>query len=113
MELWAGVVMAAGKGARMRSRISKVLHKMCGRELVFYPVEALRQAGIERIVVVVSRENEREVKTSPGRHRRVRSTGPTQRHGSTLCYRRLDCSKGRQSRYWPSEGIRLSYVPPH
>lgn len=62
MELWAGVVMAAGKGARMRSRISKVLHKMCGRELVFYPVEALRQAGIERIVVVVSRENEREVK---------------------------------------------------
>ena len=62
MELWAGVVLAAGKGVRMKSGIPKVLHKMCGRELVFYPVEALRQAGVARIVVVVSPENELEVK---------------------------------------------------
>ena len=54
MEGWAGVVMAAGLGTRMKSKLPKVLHKVCGQELVTYPVEALRRAGVGRIVVVVS-----------------------------------------------------------
>ena len=62
MENWVGVIMAAGKGTRMKSRVPKVLHKLCGRELLSYPVEALRSAGIDRIVVVVSPENEAGVK---------------------------------------------------
>ena len=54
MEAWAGVVLAAGKGVRMKSKIPKILHKLCGQELLVYPVEALRNSGISRIVVVVS-----------------------------------------------------------
>ena len=54
MEQWAGVVMAAGRGTRMKSKVPKILHRVCGRELVIYPVEALRSAGVRRIVVVVS-----------------------------------------------------------
>ena len=58
MVLWAGVVLAAGKGIRMKSKVPKVLHKLCGQELIVYPVEALRNSGIKRIVVVVSPEIE-------------------------------------------------------
>ena len=53
----AGVVMAAGEGKRMRSRTAKPLHRVCGKEMVRYPVELLRKAGAERVVVVVSPEN--------------------------------------------------------
>ncbi|MBM3943263.1 MAG: UDP-N-acetylglucosamine diphosphorylase/glucosamine-1-phosphate N-acetyltransferase [SAR202 cluster bacterium] len=54
---WAGVVMAAGQGVRMKSRIPKVLHKLCGKELARYPVELLQSLGISKIVVVVSPHN--------------------------------------------------------
>ena len=54
MEGWAGVVLAAGRGSRMRSRLPKVLHRLCGRELLSYPVAHLRQAGLARVVVVLS-----------------------------------------------------------
>ncbi len=47
------LIMAAGRGTRMRSRLPKVLHPVCGRPLVLWPVEAAREAGAERIVVVL------------------------------------------------------------
>jgi bifunctional UDP-N-acetylglucosamine pyrophosphorylase/glucosamine-1-phosphate N-acetyltransferase len=61
-EIWAGVVMAAGRGTRMKSKVPKVLHKVCGQELIIYPVEALRRAGVSRIVVVFSPETEDSIK---------------------------------------------------
>ena len=57
MEQWAGVVLAAGDGVRMKSRLPKVLHRVCGKELIRYPVDLLRQLGIRRFVVVVSPAN--------------------------------------------------------
>lgn len=56
MELWAGVVMAAGMGTRMKSKVPKIFHKVCGQEILVYPVEALRKSGVDRIVIVVSPE---------------------------------------------------------
>ena len=47
------LIMAAGRGTRMRSRLPKVLHPLCGRPLLLWPVEAAREAGAERIVVVL------------------------------------------------------------
>jgi bifunctional UDP-N-acetylglucosamine pyrophosphorylase / glucosamine-1-phosphate N-acetyltransferase len=38
----------------MRSQLPKVLHPLCGRPLVLWPVEAAREAGAERIVVILS-----------------------------------------------------------
>ena len=57
MEQWAGVVLAAGDGVRMKSRLPKVLHRVCGKELIRYPVDLLGQLGIRRVVVVVSPTN--------------------------------------------------------
>jgi bifunctional UDP-N-acetylglucosamine pyrophosphorylase/glucosamine-1-phosphate N-acetyltransferase len=46
--------MAAGRGTRMKSALPKVLHPVCGRAMIAWPVIAARQAGIERIAVIVS-----------------------------------------------------------
>ncbi|MFM7692981.1 MAG: bifunctional UDP-N-acetylglucosamine diphosphorylase/glucosamine-1-phosphate N-acetyltransferase GlmU [Actinomycetota bacterium] len=49
----ACIVMAGGKGTRMRSATPKVLHPIWGRPLVGWVLHAVRAAGAERIVVVV------------------------------------------------------------
>jgi bifunctional UDP-N-acetylglucosamine pyrophosphorylase/glucosamine-1-phosphate N-acetyltransferase len=46
------VILAAGKGSRMRSALPKVLHPLCDRPLVHWPIHAARDAGAGRIVVV-------------------------------------------------------------
>jgi bifunctional UDP-N-acetylglucosamine pyrophosphorylase / glucosamine-1-phosphate N-acetyltransferase len=48
------LIMAAGRGTRMRSSTAKVLHTLCGRPLLLWPIEAAREAGAEGIVVVLS-----------------------------------------------------------
>lgn len=47
------IVLAAGKGTRMKSDLPKVLCQADGRPLVRYVIEALRRAGVGRIVAVV------------------------------------------------------------
>ena len=46
------VIIAAGQGTRMRSATPKVLHDLCGRPLIAWPVIAAQEAGAARIVVV-------------------------------------------------------------
>src|SRR3954468_21398373 len=46
------VILAAGEGTRMRSALPKVLHPLCGRPLIAWPVAAAEDAGAARIVVV-------------------------------------------------------------
>ncbi len=48
-----GIVLAAGKGTRMKSDLPKVLFPVAGRPMIEYVLDALRAAEIERIVVVV------------------------------------------------------------
>ncbi|MCW3003829.1 MAG: glmU [Conexibacter sp.] len=51
---FSAVVMAAGQGTRMRSALPKVLHELCGRPMVAWPVLAASAAGAEQVVVVSS-----------------------------------------------------------
>ncbi|HEU0318693.1 MAG TPA: bifunctional UDP-N-acetylglucosamine diphosphorylase/glucosamine-1-phosphate N-acetyltransferase GlmU, partial [Solirubrobacteraceae bacterium] len=46
------VILAAGQGTRMRSALPKVLHPLCGRPLVLWPVAAAWAAGAGTVVVV-------------------------------------------------------------
>jgi bifunctional UDP-N-acetylglucosamine pyrophosphorylase/glucosamine-1-phosphate N-acetyltransferase len=48
------LVLAAGQGTRMRSATPKVLHELCGRPMVLWPVLAALEAGAGRVVVVDS-----------------------------------------------------------
>ena len=47
------VILAAGQGTRMHSRRPKVLHELCGRPMVLWPVRAALEAGAAETVVVV------------------------------------------------------------
>jgi bifunctional UDP-N-acetylglucosamine pyrophosphorylase/glucosamine-1-phosphate N-acetyltransferase len=47
------IVLAAGQGTRMKSTTPKVLHTICGRPLLHYPVRAALDAGCAEVVVVV------------------------------------------------------------
>jgi bifunctional UDP-N-acetylglucosamine pyrophosphorylase/glucosamine-1-phosphate N-acetyltransferase len=54
----AAVVMAAGLGTRMRSKVPKHLHPLLGKRVVDWVLDAAREAGVERLVVVVAPGNE-------------------------------------------------------
>ena len=46
--------MAAGQGTRMHSAVPKVLHEVCGRPMIAWPILAAREAGAGRVCVIVS-----------------------------------------------------------
>ncbi len=50
------VILAAGKGTRMKSDLAKVLHPFLGQPLVSHPVRAALEAGAGRIVVVTGHQ---------------------------------------------------------
>ena len=59
----AVVVLAAGKGTRMKSTRAKVLHPVAGRPMIEYPVELARSLGADRIVCVLGHQ-EAEVRAA-------------------------------------------------
>jgi len=52
----AVLVLAAGKGTRMKSRRTKVLHEICGKPMLAYPLAAAAQLGADKLVVVIGRD---------------------------------------------------------
>jgi len=47
------VILAAGKSTRMKSETPKVLHPVCGRLMIEYVMDAARDAGVEKLIVIV------------------------------------------------------------
>ncbi len=47
------IVLAAGKGVRMRSDLPKVVHQLNGKPLVSYVVDNLKEAGVDDVIVIV------------------------------------------------------------
>lgn len=62
MEKYAGVILGAGKGTRMNegqaSPIPKVMFEMAGQPVIRHSVDCIKNAGIEKIVVVVGYKKE-------------------------------------------------------
>ncbi len=56
MENVAAVVLAAGKGTRMKSSVVKVLHPAAGRPMISWPVDAARATGAAPVVLVVGHQ---------------------------------------------------------
>ena len=56
MENVAAVILAAGKGTRMKSGLVKVLHPAAGRPMIAWPVDAARAAGARPVVLVVGHQ---------------------------------------------------------
>jgi bifunctional UDP-N-acetylglucosamine pyrophosphorylase/glucosamine-1-phosphate N-acetyltransferase len=63
------ILLAAGKGKRMGSDLPKVLLPVCGRPMLRFVVDAVREAGVEQMVVVVGHRAElvrEELSGEPG-----------------------------------------------
>jgi bifunctional UDP-N-acetylglucosamine pyrophosphorylase/glucosamine-1-phosphate N-acetyltransferase len=52
LDSWVAVILAAGRGKRMRSSLPKLLHPLCGRPVVRYVAEATLATGLRPIIVV-------------------------------------------------------------
>ncbi len=53
MKKMTAIILAAGKGTRMKSDVPKVLHKILGKSAICYILDSLKGAGIKDIVTVV------------------------------------------------------------
>lgn len=47
------VVLAAGQGTRMKSKLYKVLHKVCGKAMVEHVIDQVEITGVDKIVTIV------------------------------------------------------------
>jgi len=54
----AGIILAAGKGTRMKSELPKALHAICGAPMADLVGRAMRGAGVSRPIVVVGHEGD-------------------------------------------------------
>ncbi len=52
------IILAAGAGTRMKSKLPKVLHKVCGQTLVDHVVDAVEEIGCNHIVAVTGHGRE-------------------------------------------------------
>jgi bifunctional UDP-N-acetylglucosamine pyrophosphorylase / glucosamine-1-phosphate N-acetyltransferase len=52
------VLLAAGQGTRMKSRLSKVLHPVCGKPMLAYALAVASSASTEKPLVVVGKDGQ-------------------------------------------------------
>lgn len=62
----SALILAAGKGTRMKSEKAKVLHEILGRPMLFWPVEAAREAGAKDIVIVTGHQSDQVISLLEG-----------------------------------------------
>ena len=56
--MFTSIILAAGMGTRMKSDMPKVVHKVCGKELVKWVIDASREAGADTVVAVIGHKAE-------------------------------------------------------
>ncbi len=50
----AAIILAAGKGTRMKSRLPKVMHRIAGRTLIGHVLDRLAPLALERVAAVIA-----------------------------------------------------------
>lgn len=58
-KVFCAVILAAGKGTRMKSDLAKVLHVLDNKPLLHYCLQSAHRAGAEKIVVIVGHQAEK------------------------------------------------------
>lgn len=56
-ETYTAVVLAAGKGSRMQSKVKKQFMKLLGKPLVYYALLAFQESPVDEIILVTGRES--------------------------------------------------------
>ena len=92
------IILAAGKGKRMASDLPKVLVPVCGRPMIRYVIDAVRAAGVERMVVVVGYRADlvrSELAGEPGVEFAEQTEQLGTGHAVMMCRERLDGTTAR------------------
>ncbi|MBR0576412.1 bifunctional UDP-N-acetylglucosamine diphosphorylase/glucosamine-1-phosphate N-acetyltransferase GlmU [Proteiniclasticum sp. BAD-10] len=61
------LILAAGEGKRMKSETSKVLHQVCGKEMVNHVIDIMRKSGIQDVNVIVGNGKEQVIEKTKSR----------------------------------------------
>ncbi len=83
----SAVILAAGKSTRMRSKLPKGLHPLCGRAVLEHIVQACFDAGIEDVIVVVGYQADEVKKRLGDRVRYVHQEVPKGTGDALKCAR--------------------------
>ncbi len=62
------IILAAGEGKRMNSDTPKVLHKVCGKEMINHVIDNIRNCGIQDVNVVIGKGAEKVRKGTESRN---------------------------------------------
>jgi len=62
---FCALILAAGKGTRMKSDMAKVLHVLNGEPLLYYSIAAARKAGAQKIIVIVGHQSDKVKEAFP------------------------------------------------
>lgn len=52
------IILAAGKGTRMKSKYPKVVHRVCGKEMVNHIIDVSKKSGVKDIVAILGHESD-------------------------------------------------------
>lgn len=63
----SALILAAGQGKRIKSNLPKVLHKVCGKEMVNHVIDTMREAGIEDVNIIIGKGAELVEKSTESR----------------------------------------------
>jgi bifunctional UDP-N-acetylglucosamine pyrophosphorylase/glucosamine-1-phosphate N-acetyltransferase len=82
------IILAAGKSTRMKSRLPKPLHEICGRPMLHYVLRACYEAECDRVLVVVGHGKE-EIVSQFGSDKRIHWIEQTEQlgtgHAARMC----------------------------
>lgn len=51
--MFTSIILAAGMGTRMKSKTPKVLHRVCGKPLCGWVIDASKEAGADKVVAII------------------------------------------------------------
>lgn len=58
MSKFKAIILSAGKGTRMKSNLPKVVHKVCGKEMVNHVIDTSKKAGVNEIIAILGHGSE-------------------------------------------------------
>jgi UDP-N-acetylglucosamine diphosphorylase/glucosamine-1-phosphate N-acetyltransferase len=94
----SAIILAAGKGTRMKSDLPKVLHEVSGRPMLAYVLDACQAAGCQSPIVVIGHDAPRVRRTFASLDRRVQWVEQTQQlgtgHAVMMCQAALASAQG-------------------
>ena len=62
MKKVTAIILAAGVGKRMKSKTSKILHKIAGKPMILRTIDNLQALDLDQIIVVASPKNAKQLK---------------------------------------------------